>query len=139
MPGAPARASSLVIVPLGEVDAVAERAVSAALSPGDEVVVVAAFSDRATAAAMRADWARWDPGVRLDIVESPQHSLVHPVLGYVEQAGRDGRQVAVLIPQVEPAHRRFRILQNQRGILRAGVLSARTDVVVCLLPYRLNF
>ncbi|MFE2511935.1 APC family permease [Streptomyces naganishii] len=138
MPAAPARSSSLVIVPLGEVDAVAERAVTAALSLGDEVVAVAVFSDQAEAAAMRADWARWNPGVRLDVVESPLHSLVHPVLGYVEQAGRDGRQVAVLIPQVEPGHRRFRILQNQRGILLAGVLSARTDVVVCLLPYRLN-
>ncbi|MFE1754623.1 APC family permease [Streptomyces anandii] len=138
MPAVPARASSLVIVPLGEVDAVAERAVTAALSLGDEVVVVAAFSDQVKAATMRADWARWGPGVRLDIVENPLHSLVPPVLGYVEQAGRDGRQVAVLIPQVEPAHHRFRILQNQRGILLAGVLSAHTDVVVCLLPYRLD-
>jgi hypothetical protein len=44
----------------------------------------------------------------------------------------------VLIPQVEPRHDRYRILQNQRGVLLAGVLSTRTDVVVCTLFYRLN-
>ncbi|MFE4722270.1 amino acid permease, partial [Streptomyces sp. NPDC056728] len=71
-------------------------------------------------------------------IDSPQHSLVHPVIGYVEQVTRNGRQVAVLIPQVEPLHARYRILQNQRGILMAGLLSSRTDVVVCLLKLQLD-
>ncbi|MFG3207143.1 amino acid permease [Streptomyces sp. NPDC048192] len=138
-PRPPTRVPSLVIVPLGRVDAVAERAVAAALSLGDAVVVVAVFSDRTGAEAMRAAWDQWSPtGVRLDIVDSPHHSLVHPVVSYVERACRGGRQVAVLVPQVEPRHRRYRILQNQRGILLATVLSSRTDAVVCLLPYRLG-
>ncbi|MET7520258.1 hypothetical protein ABZS88_44335 [Streptomyces sp. NPDC005480] len=44
----------------------------------------------------------------------------------------------MLIPQVEPRHRRYRILQNQRGILLATALSSRTSAVICLLPYRLD-
>ncbi|WP_330479611.1 APC family permease [Streptomyces platensis] len=137
-PPRPTRTHSLVIVPLGRVDMVAAAALNAASSLGDEVVVVAVFDDRTKADAMRADWARWNPGPRLDIIDSPQHSLVHPVIGYVEQVARNGRQVAVLIPQAEPLHGRYRILQNQRGILMAGLLSARTDVVVCLLKLQLD-
>ncbi|WP_281250199.1 hypothetical protein [Streptomyces monashensis] len=39
---------------------------------------------------------------------------------------------------MEPRHRRYEILQNQRGLPVATVLPARTDVVVCVLPYRLR-
>ncbi|MEW1775434.1 hypothetical protein [Streptomyces sp. NPDC086777] len=76
--------------------------------------------------------------MRLDVIDSPQCSLVRPVVDYVQRAAADGRQVAVLIPGVEPRHRRYEILQNQRGLLLATVLRARTDVVVCMLPYRLK-
>ncbi|WP_414641130.1 APC family permease [Actinospica sp.] len=138
IPAVPGAAGSLVIVPLGEVDKVAERAIAAAKSLGDEVVVLAVFAQQADAVAMRSAWDRWNPGVRLEIVESHQHSLVGPVVDYVERANQDGRQVAVLIPQVEPQHQRYRILQNQRGILLAGILGTRTDVIVCTLLYRLN-
>jgi hypothetical protein len=137
-PPAPVATGSLVIVPLGEVDKVAERAIAAAKSLGDEIIALAVFAKQEHADTMRDAWDRWDPGVRLEIINSPQHSLVDPVVAYVERAGHGGRQVAVLIPQVEPRHIRYRILQNQRGILMAGVLSVRTDVVVCTLPYRLN-
>ncbi len=76
--------------------------------------------------------------MRLDIIESPHRSLVHPILDYVLRAREGDRQVAVLIPEVEPRARRYRILQNQRGLLLATVLRARTDVLVCTLPYRLT-
>ncbi|MGS2591797.1 APC family permease [Streptomyces hebeiensis] len=138
VPGPPGRTDSLVIVPLGEVSALARRALTAALALGDEVVAVAVHSDPERARALQNAWARWDPGVRLDIIDSPHRSLVLPIVAYVRRVARDGRQVAVLIAEVEPRHRRYRILQNQRGILLASVLRARTDVVVCLLPYRID-
>ncbi|MBL1106994.1 amino acid permease [Streptomyces sp. 5-8] len=132
------RAGSLVIVPLGEVSKLARHALGAALALGDEVVAVAVHADPDKRRALREAWDRWNPGVRLDMIESPHRSLVQPVVDYVQRAARDGRQVAVLIPEVEPRHRRYEILQNQRGLLLATVLRARTDVVVCMLPYRLG-
>ncbi|MFF5478140.1 APC family permease [Streptomyces sp. NPDC012935] len=137
-PPRPTRTRGLVIVPLGGVDAVAVSALEAAYALGDEVVVVAVFDDQAKAESMRADWARWDPGARLDIVDSPQHALVHPVIDYVEQIPLEGRPVTVLIPQVEPRHSRYRVLENQRGFLMAGLLSAHTGVIVCLLKLELD-
>lgn len=138
IPDPPRRTDSLVIVPLGEVSRLARHALTAAMSLGDEVVVVAVHCDPDKSRRLLEAWEQWHPGVRLDIIESPHRSLVQPILAYVKRAAVGGRQVAVLIPEVEPRHRRYRILQNQRGILLATVLRARTDVVVCLVPYRLD-
>jgi hypothetical protein len=138
LPERPRRTGSLVIVPLGGVSRLAGRALTAALALGDEVVAVTVEPDRAKARELLDTWNRWQPGVRLDVIESPHRSLVLPILSYVRRMSRDGRQVAVLIPEVQPRHARYRILQNQRGILLATVLRSRTDAVVCLLPYRLD-
>jgi hypothetical protein len=77
--------------------------------------------------------------VRLHTIVDLHRSLVHPIVAYVEQlqAQAVDREIAVLIPEVEPRRWRYQILQNQRGLLLATVLRAHTDVVVCMLPYRL--
>ncbi|WP_034261934.1 amino acid permease [Actinospica robiniae] len=138
VPGRPHATRSLVIVPVGEISRLTEYALTAALSLGDEVVAVSIHLESERSARFRDAWDQWNPGVRLEIVESPHRSLVHPILAYVRRAQQDGRQIAVLIPEVEPRARRYRILQNQRGLLLATVLRARTDVLVCTLPYRLT-
>jgi hypothetical protein len=139
VPGRPSVATrSLVIVPVGQISKVTEYALTAALSLGDEVVAVSIHLEPERSAEFRDAWDQWNPGVRLDIIESPHRSLVHPILDYVRGAQEGGRQVAVLIPEVEPRARRYRILQNQRGLLLATVLRVRTDVLVCTLPYRLT-
>jgi hypothetical protein len=79
-----------------------------------------------------------EPWVRLDTLDSPHQSLVHPIVDYVRQAQKAGRQVAVLILEIQPRRRRYRILQNRRGLLLATVLRASTDVVICTTPYRLT-
>jgi hypothetical protein len=132
------RTGSLVIVPVGEVSRLTQHALSAARALGDEVVALAVHSNPANVRALTERWDRWDPGVRLDVIESPQRSLVQPIVSFVRREAADGRQIAVLIPEVEPRHRRYQILQNQRGLLLAAALRARTDVVVCTIPYRLG-
>lgn len=138
IPPAPRPAESLVIVPVGEVSKLARHALTAAAALGHDVVAVAVHSDPVKAQELSDRWERWNPGVRLDIIDSPQRSLVQPIVEYVERAAEEGRQIAVLIPEVEPLHRRYQILQNQRGVLLAASLMAHTDVVVCMLPYRLS-
>ena len=80
----------------------------------------------------------WNPGVRLDTLSSPHQSLVHPIVDYVRQAQQGDRQVAVLIPEIQPRRWRYRILQNRRGLLLATVLPASTDAVICTIPCKLN-
>ena len=137
-PPRPLAARSLVIVPVGGISKLTEHALHAALSLGDDVIAVSVHPESAQSAAFRAEWERWNPGVRLDTLDSPHRSLVHPIVDYVRQAQQASRQVAVLIPEVQPRRWRYRILQNQRGLLLATVLRASTDVVICTIPYRLN-
>ncbi|MEU0392645.1 APC family permease [Streptomyces sp. NPDC006208] len=132
------RTDSLVIVPVGEVSKLAQHALTAAGSLGREVVAVAVHDDPAKARNLQESWDSWNPGIRLDIIDSPHRSLVEPIVAYVRREAATGRQIAVLITEVEPRHRRYQILQNQRGLLLAAALRARTDVIVCILPYRLN-
>jgi hypothetical protein len=127
----------LVIVPVGGISKLTEHALHAALSLGD-VIAVSVHPQAEQSAAFRAQWDRWDPGVRLDTLNSPHRSLVHPIVDYVRQAQQANRQIAVLIPEVQPRHWRYRILQNQRGLLLATVLRASTDVVICTIPHRLT-
>ncbi|HEX2743850.1 MAG TPA: APC family permease [Streptosporangiaceae bacterium] len=129
---------SLVIVPVGSISKLTEHALRAALSLSDDVIAVSVHPEAAQSAAFRAEWARWDPGVRLETLDSPHRSLVHPVVDYVRHVQQDGRPVAVLIPEIQPRRWRYRILQNQRGLLLATVLRASTDVVICTIPYRLT-
>jgi amino acid transporter len=138
LPQRPLPARSLVIVPVGSISRLTQLALHAALSLGDDVVAVSVHPDAEERAAFSAAWDRWDPGVRLDSLDSPHRSLVHPVVDYVRHAREDGRQVAVLIPEIQPRRWRYRILQNQRGLLLATVLRASTDVVICTIPYRLT-
>jgi Amino acid permease len=137
-PPRPLPAMSLVIVPVGSISKLTEHALRAALSLGDDVIAVTVHPQAGQSAAFRAEWDRWNPGVRLETLNSPHRSLVHPVVDYVRQAQHGGRQVAVLIPEVQPRRWRYRILQNQRGLLLATVLRATTDVVICTIPYRLT-
>ena len=138
LPHRPQPASSLVIVPVGAISKLTERALQAALSLGDEVIAVSVHPEVGQGAAFRAGWDRWNPGVRLDTLDSPHRSLVHPIVGYVRRAQQPGRQVAVLITEVQPRRWRYRILQNQRGLLLATVLRASTDAVIRTVPYRLT-
>lgn len=126
-------------MPIGEVSRLTQYALTAARALGSrEVVAVAVHGNPARAQALKASWGQWNPGVRLEIIDSPRHSLVEPIVDYVQRVAEGGRQIAVLIPEVEPRHRRYQILQNQRGLLLAAALRARTDVVVCVVPYRLS-
>lgn len=101
LPQRPLPGKSLVIVPVGSISKLTQLALRAALSLGGDVVAVNVFPEAEDRAAFRAEWDRWDLGVRLDILHSPHRSLVHPVVGYVRHAQQDGRQVAV-IPEIQP-------------------------------------
>ncbi|HEV2634197.1 MAG TPA: hypothetical protein VGX23_03560 [Actinocrinis sp.] len=138
VPGRPHPSTGLVIVPVGGINKVTEYALAAALSMGGEVLAVSVHLDADLACRFQEEWEQWDPGVRLEVLQSPHRSLVHPILDYILELQEGDRQIAVLIPEVEPRARRYRILQNQRGLLLATILRSRTDVLVCTLPYRLK-
>jgi amino acid transporter len=81
IPGHPTAGTSMVIVPVGEISKVTELALSAARSLGEHVVAVSVRLDPERSAEFRAAWNEWDPGVPLDILESPHRRMgVHPAV-----------------------------------------------------------
>jgi len=129
---------AMVIVPIVAVSSVAERAVQAALRLGGEVVPVTVEVDPASTRRLCQQWDEWDPGLKLKVLPSPHRSLVAPTVGFVRTQIEKGRDVTVLLAQVEPRRWRHRLLYNQRGPVLAAALRARTNAVVATLAIRID-
>jgi hypothetical protein len=144
LPDVPTRPTSqerqlgLVIVPVVDVSRLTELALRTAYRLGGEVVPVAVQLDEVATDRLRELWRRWDPGVPLRVLPSPHRSLVGPVVAYVRQQLDSGQQVTVLLAEVQPRHRRFEVLHNQRGLVLAAALRAQTNAVVATTVFRLN-
>jgi amino acid transporter len=136
VPGVDTRA--MVVVPIVAVSSVAERAVQAAMRLGGEVVPVTVEVDPESTRRLCKQWKEWDPGLELKVLPSPHRSLVAPTVGFVRTQVEKGRDVTVLLAQVEPRRWRHRLLYNQRGPILAAALRARTDAMIATLAIRLD-
>ena len=86
---------------------------------------------------------KWDPGYELKVLPSPHRSLVAPTVQFVKTEIDNGRDVTVLLSQVEPRRWRHKLLYNQRGPILEAALghaptrllprfqSGSTDVICC--------
>ena len=137
-PPRPRRRESVVIVPTSTVNLLTQKAVSAALSLGDTVVAVAVAGDEEEAEGIKRDWDQWSCGIAIEVLLDPQRSLVRSVLKYVKSVEDEDATICVLIPEIVPRKRRHEILHNQRARLLAAVLTARTGVVIAILPFHLH-
>ena len=136
MPGVDKRA--LVIVPIVAVSCVAERALQTAMRFGGEVVPVTVDLDPEATQRLREQWQEWDPGLELKVLDSPHRSLVSPTVQFVKSEIDNGRDVTVLLSQVEPKHWRHRLLYNQRGPILEAALRARTNAIIASVSVRLD-
>jgi amino acid transporter len=139
-PPQPCKRESIVIVPTSTVNLLTERALSAALSLGDEVVAVAVAGDEDERTEIIRNWNQWKCGAAIEVLIDPHRSLIRSVLKYIQsiEAETANALVTVLIAEIIPRKRRHEILHNQRGRLLATVLKLRTDVIVATLPFKLD-
>ncbi|WUC00732.1 APC family permease [Nocardia sp. NBC_00565] len=137
-PQSPDQQPMLIVVPVVAVSEVTARALRTAQSFGGEIVAVAAEIDPAATRRLSAQWKEWDPGVPLTVLPCPRRSLVATLVGYVRNQTRKGRQVTVLLAQVEADRWWQRPLHNPRGPVLAAALRARTDAVIATLAIRLD-
>jgi hypothetical protein len=129
-----------VIVPVTSVSLATERALEEALALGDDVVAlaVAVHDDevgQGSLEALRRDWAVWDPGVPLVVLQTEYSSVVEPIVAFIDAARRGSdHQIVVLIPVIVPDRLRHRVLHNHLDVVLASALRRRTDVVVARVP-----
>ncbi|MEV5572751.1 APC family permease [Spirillospora sp. NPDC052269] len=136
VPSPPRPGRALVVVPVGGVSTLTRQALAAALSLGDRVVAVRVVHPDEEGDRVRfvEEWERWNPDVELVVISDARRRLVEPIVEYVR--GVRGKQVFVLIPEVEPEHVWERVLQNQRGAVLAHALRRDTDSVICRMRFR---
>jgi hypothetical protein len=92
IPGAPKPEHTLVVVPVGAVNALTSEAISVALSIGDEVRAVTVThpeeQDEAALGRLYADWSAWQPAVPLTVLSCDTRSLTRPIVGYLHEVER---------------------------------------------------
>ncbi|MFC5826213.1 APC family permease [Nonomuraea insulae] len=142
-PGRPCRRDTLVVVPVTDVSRLTQHAIGMALSISDRVVAVTVVTSGAETSPGRAEelreqWARWDPGVPLHVLETDYASVARPVVTYIDEfARRHDEQLVVLIPIVLPDRLRYSLLHNHLDLVLAEELRGRPDVIVARVPMHL--
>ena len=130
----------LTVVPITGITQLTRATISQAMTMGGEVIAVhVAFSDDEQGATQITEkWKDWDPGVGLIMLNTRYHSIVRPITRYVLQATKEGRDVVVLIGEMEPKLLRHRILHNQMGAVLSIYLRRHTNATVAVLPMHVN-
>jgi amino acid transporter len=139
LPQKPEGKRTQVIVPFTNISRVLERALSEALSIGQEVLAVTVIGNdeegNREADKIERHWERWSPGVPMRILRTDYASLVGPVVSLIDELRSSTEdQIVVLIPVIVPDALRHRILHNHVDFVLTRALRARTDIVVARVP-----
>jgi amino acid transporter len=129
---------AMVVVPIVAVSCVAERALQTAMRFGCEIVPLTVEVDPESTQRLCKQWQEWDPGMELKVLPSPHRSLVAPTVDFVKTEIDKGRDVTVLLCQVEPRRWRHKLLYNQRGPLLEAALRARTNAAIASISVRID-
>ncbi|MBV9275547.1 MAG: APC family permease [Verrucomicrobia bacterium] len=140
----------IAVLPLMNVNSLAERALRIAYSLSDEVKVVHVQCENSP-----SDFPRdWDENVRpaiteaklaepeMIILESPYRHVVAPTLSYIWRLEKDNpdRSIAVLIPQLIESHWYYSFLHNQRAAIMRTVLLMKglNRIVIVNVPWHIE-
>ncbi len=143
-PDKPVPCDAIVVVPIIGVSNLTRYAIGEALSLAREVIAVSVVLEDADdqtdrVRELKEEWARWDPGVRLEVLETEYASVVDPIVEFIDELCRvHDEQVVVLIPAVIPDKLRYQLLHNHIDAVLSSALRYRPDVVVARSPVRLE-
>jgi amino acid transporter len=142
VPSVPEGKDTLVVVPVTRVSRLTSQVLSEALSLSSEVIAVTVVfdgGDEGGHETVEADWERWHPGVRLNVVHTDHASVVRPIVAFVDDLiAKSNDQIVVLIPVVVPERLRYRILHNQTDLALAAALRRRPGLVVARVPMSID-
>ncbi|MEV0247286.1 APC family permease [Nocardia sp. NPDC050712] len=133
LPGRPQPGgAAVVVVPVAEVSELSCQALSAALSLGNEVIVVHVRLDGASSTAFGKAWEAWHPDVPLVFLDDSDATVGGPVARYLSERF-PGRRKVVVIAEIDPPSGWRRVLPSRRGQELAKQMRRQPDTVVCHL------
>jgi amino acid transporter len=131
------------IVPVSGIHRGVANALTYALSVSKDVRAVYITEHPQDGERMEEQWALWDNGVPLVVLESPYRSVVGPLLRYIDQVDEEfqddvGALVTVVLPEIVPSKWWHHLLHNNTALLVKGALLFRRGKIVVSVPYHLE-
>ncbi len=130
-----------VIVPISSPTRVVFESLKFARTLSKDIIVLHIAKDEESAARVQAKWDEWNPGMDLEIIQSPYRLTIQPLLDYVEELKRKKNPqdyITVVIPEFETKKWWHRLLHNQTGWILHAMLVIKENVSVTTIPYHLN-
>jgi amino acid transporter len=139
----PEQVNIRAVVPVADLGVPARQALAfaRAMAPDDgHVVAVHVTDDVANADELSRQWAEWEPGIELVLVESPFRSLAGPLLAYIDalKDTHPNDTITVVLPEFVPSHWWEQLLHNQTALRLKAALLFHPGVVVTNVPYHMG-
>jgi amino acid transporter len=136
LPLTPADIHHVIVVPVADLNRVAQQTLAYARSISDHVTAVHVAEDEAAAGEFDRKWQDWGGKVPLIIIEAPYRSVIGPLLSYVDTIDRSSQEtVTVILPEYVGAHWWEHVLHNQTALRLKASLLFRPGIVVTSVPY----
>jgi hypothetical protein len=136
IPLAPADIRHVIVVPVADLNRVAQQTLAYARSISNHVTAVHVAEDEIAAADFQECWQDWGGKVPLVIIEAPYRSVMGPLLSYIDTIDRRAQEtLTVILPEYVGAHWWEHILHNQTALRLKAALLFRPGIVVTSVPY----
>ncbi|GMA97453.1 APC family permease [Pelosinus sp. IPA-1] len=132
---------NFVIVPISSPTRVVYESLKFAKTLSKDIIVLHIAKDDESAARVQVKWEEWNPGMDLEIIQSPYRLTIQPLLDYVEELKKKKNPedyITVVIPEFETRKWWHRLLHNQTGWILHAMLVIKENVSVTTIPYHLN-
>lgn len=129
-----------VVVPINAITKATAGALVYATMISADVHAIYIDLDHSATAMLREDWASWDIGIDLVVVDSPYRSILRPMVEYVENLRRDapGELVTVVVPEIVPRRWWEHFLHNKTALYIRTAFLFKPNVVVTAVPFHLG-
>lgn len=129
-----------VVVPISAITKATAGALVYATMISADVHAIYIDLDNTTTAKLREDWAAWDIGIDLVVIDSPYRSVLTPMVQYVENLRRDapGELVTVVVPEIVPHRWWEHFLHNKTALYIRTAFLFKPNVVVTAVPFHLG-
>ena len=129
-----------VVVPISAITKATSGALVYATMISADVHAIYIDLDSAATVKLREDWATWDIGIDLVVIDSPYRSVLAPMVQYVENLRRDapGELVTVVVPEIVPHRWWEHFLHNKTALYIRTAFLFKPNVVVTAVPFHLG-
>ena len=129
-----------VVVPISGLHQAVVRALIYAREISDDVRAVYINVNPDMTATLQREWRQWGEQAQLVILESPERSLLDPLLSYIDRARTETADawVTVVLPEFVPKRLWHHLLHNQHALLIKAALHFKPHIVVTSVPFHLG-